>query len=274
MARCRVYHLVLCAVIAAPLMAFGQTSSSGATSSKITGTITYRVRMALSPDASIDVRLEDVSIADAPAKVVAENMFASLGQQVPIPFKLPYDPQAIQPSHRYSLRVQIKLGEDLLFTTTRAYPVLTNGAPSTVNVVVDPAGAPSAPATTPAPSASASPNALRGTRWMLIELHGKPVTAMNPQKPAFLMLATDQKRYTGSSGCNNLTGSFQLSGNSLQLLGGAMTMMACPDPIMKQEQEFNQALTATGSYKIEGNTLELLERKKVVAKFQAAPPSN
>ncbi len=109
---------------------------------------------------------------------------------------------------------------------------------------------------------------------MLIELHGKPVTAMNPQNPAFLMLATDQKRYTGSSGCNSLTGTFQLSGNSLQLLGGAMTMMACPDPIMKQEQEFNQALTATGSYKIEGNTLELLERKKVVAKFQAAPPSN
>jgi putative lipoprotein len=273
MARCRVYQLVLCAVIAAPLMAFGQTSSSSA-ASQITGTITYRARIALSPDASIDVRLEDVSIADAPAKVVAENTFASLGQQVPIPFQLPYDASAIQPSHRYSLRVQIKLGENLLFTTTRAYPVLTNGAPSKVNVVVDPAGAPSAPAPSPKPSAPAGPNALRGTRWMLIELHGKPVTAMNPQKPAFLMLATDQKRYTGSSGCNSLTGSFQLSGDSLQLLGGAMTMMACPDPIMKQEQEFNEALTATGSYQIQGNTLELLELKKVVAKFQAAPPSN
>ncbi|HWS96065.1 MAG TPA: META domain-containing protein, partial [Candidatus Methylomirabilis sp.] len=75
---------------------------------------------------------------------------------------------------------------------------------------------------------------------------------------------------SGSSGCNRLTGKFQLDGNSLQLLGGAMTMMACPDPLMKQEQEFNKALTATGSYELSGNVLELLAGKKVLARFSAA----
>lgn len=63
-----------------------------------------------------------------------------------------------------------------------------------------------------------------------------------------------------------------MSGNSLQLLGGATTLMACPEPLMKQEQEFNEALTATGSYQINGNVLELLERKKAVARFEPGKP--
>ena len=174
-------------------------------------------------------------------------------------------------------RARITLGENLLFTTTRMYPVLTNGAPNQVALVVEPAGAqPAAPeaGNAPATPGPAAPNALRGTKWMLIELAGKPVTAMNPQNPAYLVLATDQKRYSGSSGCNQITGTFQLNGDSLELLGGAMTLMACPDPIMKQEKHLGQALTDTGSYKIEGNTLELLARKKVVAKFQAASVAN
>lgn len=119
---------------------------------------------------------------------------------------------------------------------------------------------------------TAAPNALRGTKWMLTELHGKPV-APATNNPAFILLDPDYNQYSGSSGCNQLTGKFQLSGNSLQLLGGAMTMMACPEPLMKQEKEFNEALTATGSYQIVENTLELLERKKVVAKFRAAANS-
>jgi heat shock protein HslJ len=48
--------------------------------------------------------------------------------------------------------------------------------------------------------------------------------------------------------------------------------MACPEPLMKQEQEFNEALTATGSYQINGNVLELLERKKAVARFEPGKP--
>lgn len=271
----RVCQILLSASLVVPAISAGQAAGTG--SQMITGTIAYQVRMALAPEAAIDVRLEDVSVADAPAKVVAENIFSALGQQVPIPFQLPYSPQDIQPSHRYAVRARITLGENLLFTTTQTYPVLTNGAPSQVALVVEPAGAqPAAPAagTSPATPSPAAPNGLRGTRWMLIELNGKPVVSMNPKNPAYLMLATDQKRYSGSSGCNQITGTFQLNGDSLELLGGAMTLMACPDPIMKQEKEFSQTLTDTGSYQIEGNTLELLARKKVVAKFQAAAAAN
>ena len=202
----RVCQILLSASLVVPAISAGQAAGTG--SQMITGTIAYQVRMALAPEAAIDVRLEDVSVADAPAKVVAENIFSALGQQVPIPFQLPYSPQDIQPSHRYAVRARITLGENLLFTTTQTYPVLTNGAPSQVALVVEPAGAqPAAPAagTSPATPSPAAPNGLRGTRWMLIELNGKPVVSMNPKNPAYLMLATDQKRYSGSSGCNQIT---------------------------------------------------------------------
>jgi putative lipoprotein len=94
--------------------------------------------MALPPNAAIDVRLEDVSRADAPAVIVAEKIFPTNGKQVPIPFQLPYSANDIQPSHRYQVRAQITVADELLFVTTNAYPVITGGAPSTVNMVLQP----------------------------------------------------------------------------------------------------------------------------------------
>jgi len=43
----------------------------------VTGTVTYRERLALPPDAAIDVRLEDTSVQDAPAKLIGESIFAT-----------------------------------------------------------------------------------------------------------------------------------------------------------------------------------------------------
>jgi len=239
-----------------------QSSTAAGPGPMITGTVTYMARMALPPDAAIDVRLEDVSLADAPAKLVAENIFVLGQNQVPVPFQLPYNPAEIRPSHRYSIRANITVDGDLLFTTTQLYPVLTSGASTDVALLLE--RVQNSPAkTTPALIA------LRGTKWMLIELDGKAV-APSTAKPAYLMFDPEGKNYSGSSGCNQLTGKFELDGNSLQLLGGAMTMMACPEPLMKQEQEFNKALTATGSYELTGNVLELLAGKKVLARFSAA----
>lgn len=253
--------IIALAVFVSPCLCVAQSANGAA----VTGTITYGVRMALPSDASIDVRLEDVTLADAPAKVVAENVFAAKGRQVPIPFQLPYTASEIQSAHRYAVRATISAANKLLFTTTQAYPVITNGAPTKVDLVLQSVGH-------IADSTAAAPNGLRGTKWVLIELHNKPV---QPSKtnPAFLMLDAEQKRYSGSSGCNTITGTFELEGKTLQLLGGAMSLMACPEPLMTQEKEFNAALTATGSYKITGNVLELLERRKVVAKFSAAADS-
>ncbi|WP_204139358.1 YbaY family lipoprotein [Halomicronema sp. CCY15110] len=96
----------------------------------VTGTVTYRQRIALPPDATVVVTLEDVSLADAPSTVVGGDMIRTAGLQVPIPFSITYDPAEIIPQHRYVVRAKIFYGEDLSWTSTTAYPVITQDSPT------------------------------------------------------------------------------------------------------------------------------------------------
>jgi uncharacterized lipoprotein YbaY len=110
-----------------------------APASAVTGIVTYLQRSALPPTAVIEVQLQDVSRADAPAEVISTQTIEANGQQVPFPYELKYDPTKIDPAHRYSVRATIKDGGQLLFTSTTINPVITNGAPtSNVEIIVKP----------------------------------------------------------------------------------------------------------------------------------------
>jgi uncharacterized lipoprotein YbaY len=101
-----------------------------AESATLSGVVTYRERIALPPNALVRVQLLDVSRADAPAIVVGEQTIVGPGQ-VPIAFAVDYRPRDIDPRRRYTLRASIAdNGGRLLFTTTDAYPVLTQGNPT------------------------------------------------------------------------------------------------------------------------------------------------
>jgi putative lipoprotein len=77
------------------------------------------------------VQIQDTSIADAAAEVMGEQIIETSGQQVPIPFEVPYNPDDIQENHMYSIRATIRDAEGtLLFTTDTVNPVITNGAPT------------------------------------------------------------------------------------------------------------------------------------------------
>jgi len=107
---------------------------------RVTGTITWRERVALPPDAQITVRLQDVSRMDAPAVVMAEQRFNAEGRQVPIPFELAVDPARIDPRMRYAVSARVERQGQLLFINDTAYPVLTQGAGYSVNMVLVRAG--------------------------------------------------------------------------------------------------------------------------------------
>jgi putative lipoprotein len=113
-------------------------ASSGATSqSVITGTVTYRNRSALPPTAVIEVTLADVSLADAPAKVISTQRIEAGGKQPPFVYELPYDPAQIDPRMTYSVGARITEGSELLFISDTVNPVLTRGAPMTdVDILV------------------------------------------------------------------------------------------------------------------------------------------
>ncbi|MFO1432190.1 MAG: YbaY family lipoprotein [Candidatus Competibacteraceae bacterium] len=122
------------AVTAVTLMLIGLTPTN-AQAQTIQGTASYRERIALPPEAAFEATLEDVSRADAPAEVIGRTRIEPTGQ-VPIRFEIAYDVTRIDPKHRYSVRARITRGDTLLFTTTRIYPVLTQGAGTKVELLL------------------------------------------------------------------------------------------------------------------------------------------
>ena len=108
----------------------------------VSGTVSYRQRIALPPEAQLVLKLEDVSLADAPSVVIAEKTIETAGRQVPIPFVLTYDPDEIQPQNRYVVRAQIFYGDQLRWTSTTAYPVITQDSPTDVTIELEQVGGP------------------------------------------------------------------------------------------------------------------------------------
>src|SRR5262245_2322167 len=97
-------------------------SWQGEAMGQVTGTATYRERMALPPDAVFEAALEDVSKVDAPADVIGQTRIDWPGNP-PIRFEITYDPALINERHRYVVRARILVGGKLFFTTDQSYPV-------------------------------------------------------------------------------------------------------------------------------------------------------
>lgn len=101
----------------------------------VTGVATYRERIALPPGAVFEATLEDISRADAPADVVSTVRQEDAGNP-PYRFELAFDPARIVPSRRYAVRARITLDGRLVFTSDQVHPVLTNGNPASVEIVM------------------------------------------------------------------------------------------------------------------------------------------
>ncbi len=103
---------------------------------QVTGTVTYRERIALPPTAVVRVQLADVSRMDAMADVVDEQVIRADGRQVPISFELSYDPAKIVAAHSYAVLARIEVDGQLRFISDRRYSVITQGAPNHAELVL------------------------------------------------------------------------------------------------------------------------------------------
>lgn len=106
----------------------------------LSGTITYRQRIALSPTAVVTVRLVDVSRADAPSTTIVEQRVDTAGKQVPFSFDFAYDRTKIIDRNRYAVQAEIRDNGRLIFITDTSYPVITQGNPKNVEIVLVPVG--------------------------------------------------------------------------------------------------------------------------------------
>lgn len=128
----------------------------------ITGTATFRERIAVPPEAVFEATLEDVSRADVRAEVIGQVRIDSPGNP-PIRFEIPYDVARIEPNHTYSVRARIIVDGQLMFVTDRVYPVLTRGAGSTVELLLKKAFGP-VPRTSRDSSGSTTPETALAAR--------------------------------------------------------------------------------------------------------------
>lgn len=237
-------------------------AQGGPLTSVVTGSVSYREHIALQPEAVVEVSLLDVSRTDAPGKVIAQEKIPSAGHQVPIPFMLEYRNAEIQPAHTYQLKARITLNGELLFASTRAYPAFnTPGSPANIEVMLDPVQA--------RPSPHPAHVLLEDTYWRLVELDGQPLVRQPNSQEAYILLHAAGGTFAGSTGCNRLMGSYIKNGDALRFKGVSSTMVACPGPVMKQEQNMNRALGSTVRFHIAGSALELFDNHQIVAKFEA-----
>lgn len=138
----------------AALIVFLLRPQSTATTS-VSGVVTIQDQVALPQDAVVIVRIVDVTDAASPAQDVAIQTISDLAE-VPLPYEVSYDSQAIDQDRNYAVRARINDGAgNLLFASKQDYPVITQGNPtSDVSVLVEPASAAQEPAPQP-PAASA-----------------------------------------------------------------------------------------------------------------------
>lgn len=190
------------------------------------GTVAYRERMALPPGAIVEVKLLDVSLADTPARVLAETRVS--GRRIPARWTLRFDSGRIEPGHSYALQARILDGEQLLFINTQRHAVLAGGRDDTAIWVQRVAGQ---------DQPAAAPSFPFG-RWRLVSMDGAEAAA---SITTTLEIAADGK-VSGRGGCNNFAGSATIEGATIRFSRMASTMMACVNEAMDQERRFLDAL--------------------------------
>lgn len=231
------------------------TSTAGmalADGTTITGNVVYRERMLLPEGAIATVRLEDVSLADAPAKVMAETSVPA--QTSPTAFSLDYDPSQFEPGHTYAWRASITAGDELMFTTTERHTFDPQAAG--VELLVQRVA-----------SSEAATLPLAGT-WLAEDIDGGGVI---DNLQTTLEIAADGA-VSGSGGCNRFSGSAKIEGDTIGFGDLASTMMACAEAAMNQEQKFHTALGAVRTFSIDAAQQKLFlkdEAGKVVVQLSA-----
>ncbi len=102
----------------------------------VSGTVTYRERIALTPGARLVVELRDVSLQDAAAPLIARQTIESPGQ-VPIAFKVEYSRADINSRNTYAIQASIIESDGrLAFINDTAYDVITRGNPTKVDMLL------------------------------------------------------------------------------------------------------------------------------------------
>jgi heat shock protein HslJ len=96
---------------------------------------------------------------------------------------------------------------------------------------------------------------LASNPWEMSTLKGSAPDAKEFQTGIPFLLFDKKGKMTGSTGCNNMAGNYQLNKSGIVLEPGAITRMACQG---KGETLFLEALKQVKNFKVDGEKLVLL----------------
>ncbi|HZO08499.1 MAG TPA: META domain-containing protein [Myxococcota bacterium] len=120
------------------------------------------------------------------------------------------------------------------------------------------------------------PASIEGTLWRLSAIRGESAAALAalPRAPE---LRFEAGRVQGSSGCNQLAGSYTLEGDRVVLGPLAGTMMACAAPVMAVETALKRELAGALRFRVAEGRLALSAASDAADAaprlvFEAAPP--
>jgi putative lipoprotein len=231
--------------IAAPVVALLLLASTAlAETMHLDTTVTYRERIALPPNAILEVELLDTSRADAPSVRLSLQRFRLTG--VPRTVEIAYDTDLIDERFTYTVAAKIISEGRVIFRSTMATPVLTRGAPNSAELVLELMARQT--------DGEEVDKSIHGAIWAVFEIAGQIVVAEDPPT-----LALDQRgQFSLYSGCNRFSGNLDAGNGSFRMPENfAGTMMACPEDREHLERGTLEALKAATGYVRNGSNLTL-----------------
>lgn len=241
-------HTLILAVILV-LSAFGFPDRAEADDGVLNVTVSYRERIALPPDAELDVQLLDISRADARAKLLSAQRFSMTG--VPMSVQLNYDAAMIEDRARYAVRAEIWTEDKKMFQATTTLPALGGETPELDIVLMR--------VMTETEDTQRN-RSITGVSWAVAEVAGVPW----PNDDSATLTIDEEMRFSLFGGCNRFIGSVEAFDSRItfpeQFAG---TLMACPDEIETAERSLLEALHSATRYVRFGGGLIFLDEHDV-----------
>jgi len=110
-----------------------EVEASSSTMRTISGTVQFAERIGLTHESRLEVRLLDISLADAAAIEIASRVIEKPGQS-PLAFTIDVDGDLIDERNTYSVGAKVFDRDRLIMISDSVSPVLTQGAGTDVTI--------------------------------------------------------------------------------------------------------------------------------------------
>ncbi|TWG98506.1 heat shock protein HslJ [Mesorhizobium sp. J18] len=252
----RAFTLLLSFALTAGIAAIASIGPAYAqeTMISISGSLTYRQKIALSDNSVAVVEIRDAAQA-AGAEAIAEQRIALEGRQVPVDFKLETNRSGFKQGTDYVLRGVILNGAVATWLTD---PVPIDPSKAEIDVGMLMLKQSSEPVPFGAEEAVTRLQDIQGTEWIVEEIGGGEIV---DNSRVTLNFGIDGS-LSGRASCNTYRASYTAVGQKLEIGDAVATMMACAPVLMEQERKFLDILAAVKSFQLDDSGALVLDTEE------------